>query len=256
MENPTRPPLRFPDFLCLGVQKGGTTSLYASLRAHPAVYLPQTKEVQYFSNEYARGEAWYASFFAAALPGQRCGECTPYYFFHPAAPRRIQALLPSARLIVLLRDPVERALSGYFHSLRLGLERLPIDEAFARERVRLSGTDELLLRPHGVSLAHQSFSYVARSRYEEQLARYLEVFDRSQLLLVRSEDLFATPAVVWPRILRFLDLPEVPLASRLPHLNAGRGEADDVDPALRRRLRDELEPTYAVLAESYGIRWP
>ena len=114
--------MRLPDFLGIGVQKGGTTYLHALLQQHPQVFLATPKEQHFFSLHWDRGVSVYASRFAAAEPRQRCGEVTPYYLFHPLAPQRIQALLPAVRLIVLLRDPVERLLSQYFHSRRLGLD--------------------------------------------------------------------------------------------------------------------------------------
>jgi hypothetical protein len=111
---------RWPDFLVLGTQKGGTTTLHHLLRQHPDVFLPSVKEVHFFSLHYGKGAAWYGEHFRGAQPQQRCGEITPYYLFHPEAPGRIHQLLPKARLIILLRDPVERLLSQYFHSRRLG----------------------------------------------------------------------------------------------------------------------------------------
>ena len=82
---------RFPDFLGLGVQKGGTTSLHCLLAQHPDVFLPAVKEVHYFSLNFAAGQDWYGSQFAAARPEQHCGEITPYYIFHPEVPRRAHA---------------------------------------------------------------------------------------------------------------------------------------------------------------------
>ena len=102
---------RLPDFLGVGVQKGGTTTLQKLLEQHPGAFLPAAKELHYFSLHYARGESWYRQQFAAASPGQRNGEITPYYLFHPEASKRIQSLLPQVRLVVLLRDPVQRTLS-------------------------------------------------------------------------------------------------------------------------------------------------
>ena len=120
---------RLPDFLGLGVQKGGTTSLHCLLEQHPQVFLPSVKEVHYFSLNFASGEAWYRSQFASAEPEQRCGEITPYYLFHPQAAARVREALPQAKLIVLLRDPVERTLSQYFHSRRHGFEPLGLEAA-------------------------------------------------------------------------------------------------------------------------------
>lgn len=245
---------RLPDFLGIGVQKGGTTTLQRLLEQHPGAWLPPTKELHFFSLHHHRGEAWYRRPFAEARPEQRCGEITPYYLFHPEAPARIQALLPRARLLVLLRDPVERALSQYFHSRRLGLEPLDLEEAFAAEKRRLAGAEAVLAAPGGRHRSHQEHSYLARSRYEQQLRRYEERFAPGQLLVLRSEALFADPQLVWRQVLAFLELEPLALPADAEALraNAGRGEVAAVPAAWRRRLRGALEPTYAWLEQRYG----
>jgi hypothetical protein len=248
--------VRLPAFIGLGTQKGGTTSLQRLLADHPGVFLPPVKEVQFFSLHHGRGVAWYAHHFAAAGAHQCCGDITPYYLFHPAAPQRLQALLPSARLVLLLRDPVERALSGLFHSIRLGLEPLPPDQALAAEAGRLAGAEDQLLAGLGQHHSHQVHSYCSRSRYELQLERYEALFPAEQLLILRSEDFFSDPAPLWRQLLAFLELEPVPLPAQLPLENAGQGEARRVDPALRQWLRRQLEPTYAAMAQRYGLGWP
>jgi hypothetical protein len=246
---------RLPDFLGIGVQKGGTTTLQRLLEQHPGACLPAAKELHYFSLHYAEGEAWYRSQFAGARPHQRCGEITPYYLFHPEAPARIQMLLPQARLIVLLRDPVERALSQYFHSVRLGLEPLALEDALAVEEERLAGAEAALLAADGRHRSHQEHSYVARSRYEQQLPRWQALFSAEQLLVLRSEDLFARPEPVWRQVLSFLELEQCPLPPLARPANAGRGEASAVPEATRRRLRTQLEATYQWAAQCLGLHW-
>ena len=246
---------RWPQFLGLGVQKGGTTTLQRLLEQHPQVWLPPEKELQFFSLHYARGPQWYASCFAKAPAGQCCGDITPYYLFHPEAPRRIAELLPEARLIVLLRDPVERSLSQYFHSRRLGLEPLDLEAALAAEEERLAGAEVLLAAPDGRHRSHQEHSYLARSRYEQQLARFEQSFPREQLLLLRSEDLFGDGATVWIRVQAFLDLKPVPFPTDVAPANTGRSEAVAVPEPVREQLREQLQPTYRAMEERYGIRW-
>lgn len=246
---------RLPNFLGLGVQKGGTTTLQRVLELHPGVFLPASKELHYFSLHFAAGEAWYRDQFAEAGFGQRCGEITPYYLFHPEAPMRVRALLPQARLIVLLRDPVERALSQYFHSRRLGLEPLPLEDAVAAEADRLQGALEQLRAPDGRHRSHQEHSYLSRSRYEEQLPRWQVLFGAEQLLVLRSEDLFEQPQGVWDRVLRFLELDPVPLPELAEPANAGRGEAADVSLTIRLQLREQLQNTYRWAADQHGLEW-
>ena len=110
------------------------------------MYLAHPKELHFFSLHHHRGLEWYGHHFEAATADQCCGEVTPYYLFHPLAAQRIAADLPKVKLIVLLRDPVERALSQYFHSKRLGLEPLDLEEALAAEPKRLADAEATLKR--------------------------------------------------------------------------------------------------------------
>ena len=246
---------RLPDFLGLGVQKGGTTTLHRLLERHPSVFLPPVKEVHYFSLHFGEGEAWYRNQFASAASGQRCGEVTPYYLFHPEVPQRVHALLPKARLIVLLRDPVERALSQYFHSRRLGFEPLPLEDALAAEAERLQGAKKQLQAPDGRHRSHQEHSYLCRSRYQEQLSRWQAFFPAEQLLVMRSEDLFKQPSAVWDRVLNFLELDSVPLPELAQPANAGSGEAAHVPATVKQRLREQLQSTYRWAVDQHGLEW-
>ena len=130
-----------PDFLILGAQKAGTTALYSYLRKHPSIIGPSWKEVSYFDRHYARGPAWYRGNFPNKLRtrGALVGEASPSYLFHPLGPRRVRELVPEARLVALLRDPVDRALSHYNHERALGREPLSFEDALAAEDDRLRG---------------------------------------------------------------------------------------------------------------------
>ena len=235
-----------PDFLGLGTQKGGTTTLHRLLGKHPDVFLPACKEVHFFDQNYNSGEAWYREHFQTARADQRCGDITPFYLFHPDVPGRIYQHIPNARLIVLLRDPVERAISQVFHAQRLGFEPLPIDEALAAEQGRLATGDPYSFQKH---------SYLSRSRYLEQLDRYEALFPREQLLILRSEDLFSTPERIWQELLSFLELKPMDWPGALPRANAGDGLGDQIDPALRQHLRQQLAETVTGVRSRYGITW-
>lgn len=245
---------RLPDFLGLGVQKGGTTTLQRLLEQHPGASLPPGKELHFFSLHHERGEAWYRQQFLGASPQQLCGEITPYYIFHPLASQRIHALVPEALLIVLLRDPVDRCLSQYFHARRLGLEPLELEQALQAEEERLIGAEAALAKPGGRHFSHQEHSYLARSRYEEQLGRYAAVFGPERLLLLRSEDLFTQPELIWEQVQGFLGLEPVPLPE-VPPANVGAGEATVVSPRLRAWLQEQLIATYKTMETMYGLCW-
>jgi len=251
---------RLPEFLGIGVQKGGTTTLQRLLEQHPQVYLPPRKELHYFSLHYGKGEAWYRQQFADARADQRCGEITPYYLFHPEAPQRIKALLPDVTLLVLLRDPVERALSQVFHSQRLGLEPLPLEQALAAESERLAGADDVLAAVDGRHRSHQEHSYLARSRYELQLQRFEACFGADQIVLRRSEDLFERPEQVWLDLLHHLGLQQIPLPETGRRAHVGSRGGDDLDEERMAELRDklamQLQPTYQYFEQHHGLSWP
>ena len=105
-----RHPRPLPHFLVIGTQKGGTTTLHHLLSRHPGIFLPEVKEVHYFSQHFHHNRQWYADHYKLAKPGQVRGDITPFYMFHKAVPERIRSVLPNVRLIALLRDPVERTL--------------------------------------------------------------------------------------------------------------------------------------------------
>jgi hypothetical protein len=193
-----------PDFLILGAQKAGTTALYAYLRWHPQIGGPSFKEVSFFDRHYARGERWYR----AHMPLRRrgiVGEASPSYLFHPLAPERVASMLPGARLIALLRNPVDRAFSHYQHEVALGREPLSFEDAIDREDERMQGELERMLDdPSYFSHAWWNYTYLARGRYAEQLERWFASFPREQLLVLLTEELAADTAATYRRVLDFL----------------------------------------------------
>jgi len=206
-----------PDFLVLGAQKAGTTALYAYLRWHPGITGPSWKEVSFFDRHWWRGEPWYRGQFPlrGQLPlrrhsplrgaGRIVGEASPSYLFHPLAPERARSLVPEAKLIVLVRDPVTRAYSHYQHEVALGREPLSFEEALDAEEERTRGeVERLVADPRAFSRAWWDHTYVARGRYAEQLERWLGRFPREQLLVIHTEDLGERPAETYAEILSFL----------------------------------------------------
>ena len=173
--------LRLPNFIVIGTQKGGTTSLYEVLKKHPGIYLNDRKELHYFSTEYNNELKWYSDHFKEAKRNQKCGDITPFYLFHKESAKRIRDTTPNARLIVLLRDPVERTLSQYFHARRHGFETLCLREALEKEEKRLSTGNIYNIQKH---------SYLTRSKYMDQLMKYEKYFPKKQMLVLKSEDFF------------------------------------------------------------------
>lgn len=236
-----------PDFIIIGAQKAGTTSLYSYLRQHPLVLPCAYKEVWYFDLNYRRGTDWYRRQFLD--PGSVrsdhsdgpmiVGEATPYYVFHPWVAERIWRTAPAAKLIVLLRDPIARAYSQYQHNIRKGRESLSFPDAIERER-RLYPDELERFRsdPDYKGEFHRHFAYLARSCYASQLQEFLKYFDRSQLLVLKSEDLFTDPAASYRSALDFLGLPFIPLRNA-PALNAGQYDHSSI-------------PCYEELREYFG----
>ncbi len=244
---------QYPSFVVIGTQKGGTTSLYYYLMGHPDVRPPARKEVGFFGYRYRNGVDWYRAQFPLDLPGSRAitGEASTSYLFHPAAPERLAQHLPDTRLIALLRNPVERAHSHFLHSQRSGREPLSFEEALAREQERLAPIWPHLGDPeYPIPRALALYSYKARGRYWEQLERWYRVFDRSRLLVLRSEDLFEDPAGCFAHVLAFLAL-RAWQPVRFERHNP-RVQTDNMTPAVRQSLARYFEPHNQVLYRELG----
>lgn len=240
-----------PDFLIIGAQRCGTTSLYRYLCAHPGV-VPAVlnKGIHYFDTDWGQSLRWYRSHFPTA--GYRrwrarqggvdrviTGEGSPYYVFHPLGPERIASVLPDARFVLVLRDPVSRAYSHYNHEVARGFEDLGFDDALEAEEGRLAG-EEARMRddPTYRSFHHQHHSYIARGMYADQIRRWNAIFRPEQLLVLDSAAFFADPDAAYRSVLRFLGLEERSLAD-YRQLNAHRYEP------MSDRARDLLTERFA-----------
>jgi sulfotransferase family protein len=255
-----------PDFLIIGAQRCGTTSLYKYLTEHPLVVsaLMKTKGVHFFDTRYDKGVDWYRAHFPTSLYRRwfrRChgadlvtGEASPYYLFHPHVPYRVATHVPQAKIIVMLRDPIERAYSQWQHELSRGFEDAPtFEEALDREEGRLAGeVGRMNADPNYKSFSHQHHSYMARSRYAEQLDVYWSLFPASQILAVKSEDFFSDPGMEYARVLEFLGLPAHDLGDYKKH-NGYKRTA--MDPATRERLVEHFAPSNRRLVEMLGPRF-
>jgi hypothetical protein len=221
------------DFVVIGAQKGGTTTLFEHLRQHPRLCLPADKEAPFFNRPelYSQGvDHLFTTYFPQPLPADRLlGTVTPQYMCIAGCAQRIADAFPRARLVAILRDPVERAYSHYRMAVRRGQDTRTFDAAVAE---MLAGPDALAAARASTRLGE---TYVAWSEYGRMLAAYLERFDREQLLVTYTSDLEADPAAVLRAIDEFLDVPVV--------LPEGLGERFHVGgsrrrfPNVQRRLR-------------------
>lgn len=182
------------DFLVVGVQKGGTTSLHQYLSLHPDLFLPSGKELGYFGDDGGAKQITpeeYAAYFVNAESGQLCGEISPQYMYSTDVASAIAAHSPDAKIIVLLREPIERATSHYRMNLRRGIETRSFNEV-ATAYLREFGYQGNSLGP--------AYSYFELGEYARLVGSYLSSFPRSQLLVEYSEDFSADRMSVLERI--------------------------------------------------------
>ncbi|MSO38534.1 MAG: sulfotransferase [Acidimicrobiia bacterium] len=255
-----------PNFLIIGGQRCGTTSVASSLKEHPNIMFPRlAKGAHYFDTAYDRSPLWYRSHFPtsrargelAARLGESVGvgEASPYYLFHPAVPGRIAATIPDVRVIAILRDPVKRAWSQYHHECTKGFENLDFGKAIACEEDRLSGAAaHLMTDPSAESLDHQHHSYVARGRYAEQLTRYFDALGRDRVHVLFSEELFTEPTKSMDDIQRFLEIPNIELNLKRENPSDSERISDSAEADLRTRFTDSDAALMQLLGRS--LPWP
>lgn len=237
------------NFIIAGAQKAGTTALYDYLTEDAAIGLSKIKEVHFFDDETRDWsspdyEPYHAQF-AADGPETR-GEATPIYLYWPESLERIARYNPGMRLILLLRDPVERAWSHWKMEFARGAETAPFSWAIREGRQRLFQS-----QPWG---AHREFSYVERGFYGEQIERALALFPKAQLLVLKSDELRRQPDETLARVNAFLDIP--PPGRRAPRdVHVGRdmdygAKLSEDDVAL---LREIYRPDQARLEALTGL---
>ncbi len=207
---------KLPDFLIVGAQKAGTTSLHAWLARQPGVSMPRDKELNFFSDDerFSRGVSWYARQFSHASARDVLGDASPNYMFVPETPERVHRLLPDAKLVFILREPVQRAFSQFLMSRRMGVESLDFPSALLAEEERTRQDPRMWMHT----------AYLHRSLYAEQIERFLRWFPASSCLYMKFEDLTAGGArtqTSLAKLARFigirpesLDLPKKNVASQ------------------------------------------
>jgi Sulfotransferase domain len=261
-----------PDFIIIGTQRGGTTSLYYYLVEYAGIASALHKEVHFFDDHFEQGMRWYRAQFPTATQkylvehvGKRqfmTGESSPYYLFHPRIPERVAAALPAVKLIVLLRNPVDRAYSHHWLSTHEGHERLPFEKAIRCEEERLRGDLEKMLEDeHYESYNHRHYAYLSRGIYVEQLRNWMHYFPREQFLILKSEDLYQNPVTVTKQTLEFLGLASSVLSTKnefkqyrepVPKGYKNSEKPPKVDQELRKDLLAYFKPYNQQLYEFLG----
>jgi sulfotransferase family protein len=209
-----------PDFLILGTMRGGTSSLFKYLSAHPCVIGSLRKETWFFSNpkNFNLGEAWYRTHFPSQAYKNILGyvqhhkvlsfEASANYLYNPFAPERVGKMLPQARLIVMLRNPIDRLYSHYVYNVRKGAENRPLENILEESLPysRLGAWDFRETLPFGRAI-HHGFMYYYIGLYATHLQEWLKYFSLDNFLILKSEDFFSSTAETYQKILSFLELP-------------------------------------------------
>lgn len=248
-----------PEIMVVGAQKAGTKSLHWYLRQHPEMMPAYKQEVNYFDggleperDAYERPFRWYRAHFPLRRAGRKTYDVSPLYLSHPLAPGRIAEKLPRVKIIALLRDPVERTISHYFHQVGKGREPLGIREALDAEEARL-----------GPALDHQRWqdrafihlAYKRRSLYYEQLRRYERYFDWEEMLVLSSEEFFADLPAQLSRVFEFIGVEPSFMPRDVEARNVGANKRP-VEPGVRRELRtyfyDANQRLYGLLGRDLG----
>ncbi|MBI1184023.1 sulfotransferase [bacterium] len=229
-----------PQFIIIGAQKGGSSALYKFLCEHPQVQRAFVKEPHYFTGQFhQKSLKWYKAQFPLSKSGIITGEASPSYCTHPLAPQRIKSVVPQAKLIFIVRNPVERAVSNYFHSVRYGVEPLPIEEAMQRPAEIFEAEYAKMEREDGYhSSTYHRHAYLHKGLYAFHLNKWYQHFEPQQILLLENAELLNQPQKVYNEVLQFLQLEAFAPAAFSKH---NVGSTKPVDESLTRQLKQVFE---------------
>lgn len=249
-----------PSFIILGAQKAGTSSLHTWLSDHPQLLPPFTKEVHFFDggkhpdvDDFAKGEQLYRAYFprtAEMGPDQQTFEASPLYLSNAWVPERIAGMLPDVKLIALLRNPIDRAISHYKHEKQRDLEDLSLIEALRAEEERIRPA---LDRGDYKDLSYARKCYQHRGRYAEQIERFHRNIDPSRLLILEAGQLFQHPHETLAEVHQFLGVEPFHNEDVRPRNVANI--TVDPDPAARQLLAEYFAPHNEALFQQIGRRF-
>lgn len=225
--------IRPPDFLIIGTERGGTTSLHSYLTENPRIVRALRKEIHYFDQNYYKGRTWYMAHFPVRKKDILSGEASPHYYFFPEAAERIGKSFPDTKLIMLLRNPVDRAYSHYQHEVANGYEKLSFKDAIVREYNITDGIWKPRdLRANGIS-QYVHFSYLSKGIYVKHLKWWMAKIPRERFLILKSEAFFNNPGDGLSKVLNFLGLPP---SDRSNFRKYNEGEYEPLDDKIRSQL--------------------
>jgi len=253
-----------PDFIIAGAQKCGTSSMHQYFTQHPRLLAGTVKEIHFFDggldpvwDKYAEGEALYRSYFPLRSTVRKkqalCYEASPDYLFNPVSAERMARLIPDAKIVVLLRDPVERAISHYFHELRRGRENENIETAFALEDERIA---QALSKSDFKNTRFINLSYQLRGHYVDQLARLFTHYPREQVLVLEAESFFEDPMAEMHQVLEFVGMETFPHPINVQPTGTG-GNKKHIPEGVRDLLKSRFDEPNRRLVELLGreFRW-
>jgi Sulfotransferase domain len=196
--------MSLPTFVIAGAQKCGTTTLHQLVRRHPQVFMSTPKEVHFFDWHWDKGLDWYSAHFAPKPKHVHAGESSPTYMYDPETRERMIKTLPDAQVVVILRDPTERAYSHYWHSRRKGTEKIPsFEEALEREHRRVRSANVR---------TRARYSYLDRGHYIDQIEALEAAYGRDRLHVMLLEDLVADQESALAGLFSFLGVTTKPAA--------------------------------------------
>jgi len=243
-----------PSFIIIGVQKAGTTTLYDYLIKHPLILPALKKETKYFDLFHNKSLNWYKAFFPIKSKKFITGEATPDYFFYKEIPGRINKILPNVKLIVLLRNPVERAISQYNFNIDRKIENLSFEAAIKEEDKRISANFKIKLKSGYMSNSYREYSYINRSRYAEQLKHWLKYFSIDQFLFCTTEQMKNDSLNTVNSVYEFLELEKVNQVKAIQK-NVSKNKLRLSDPLLsnlRESFKSENEALYSIIGKRFN----
>lgn len=253
-----------PDYLIIGTARSASTSLYQYLIQHSSVIPALTKQLHFFDTYYSRGIEWYkvclpykwTKFYREKILKTKfvTGEATPHYMIHPLASKRVFEIIPNVKLIVILRNPVDRAYSHYQTEFQNKNETLSFEDAISDEPHRSEIEFEKLKNDENyISKDYPHRAYLTSGIYIDQLKRWMEYFPREQFLILKSEDFATQTSSIFNETLKFLGLPEFELTE---YEKIHSRNYEKMNPDTRKKLIEYFKPyneqLHALLGRDFG----
>ena len=248
-----------PDFLIIGAVRCGTTSLYYDICEHSCVLPAAYDEIGFFDSNYELGFNWYKSMFPTKFQRKKIesktnicitGEDTPFYFWSKKAAERIKEDFPKIKLIILLRNPIDRAYSNYHLGIRLGSESLSFEDSIKKEMELLEKNNDI--ESNGIEKFLRPRSYIAKGLYYNQIRKWFELFSKDQILVINTENLSNKPSQTLEKVFEFLGLPNQSIKNLQNRKVANyKPMNEDARKFLKNFFKSHNEKLYKVLGKKF-----